>query len=589
MFDSRENKKDTSKAMFDSRENKKDTSKTMFDSRENKKDTPKARPDSRVYKTDASKAKRDSRENKVSSARFTQSLFYEGITQSQAKKRKRIQFPHGRLGRICPPSTFERDNSAKTTMDRDNGAGVFTLDELAKLNNTRAEVSDGAGVSYHGTVDLLDLGGGGGDSDSDPESLREMVALSPEKDSGRVRDWYRKKQQRRREVDASFYKPTFNSNAQRWTNPSGAFISDDEAMERLADWQLSLRDSSQPARSIPKEIPKEKDEGTAYLGNAPPDLRMFVPPADKCPLVERVRLVGAWALEVKAFVESGFSHGEAAWQIMHSSIVDWHRNWVRLGSDTLVQGTFSLENLASAREAGCTSFCWWFRRAYGRVASKIPTERRSDLESEMELLDLDPFQRFCAILTDLRRSYDVRSPEEKVSLMRRLEHPVDWVRKDSCVSARGIHAWIRACRHAESIHNLAWDRVILGVHDLHRYVLGLTDDKVAEARLARYFSDSGVEAYCETPDNIFEFCRALAVHCSQAKLKAPGRSAFSAEKGKDGKGKGKGLGKGKAKPVCFICGKSAAEHEGGRFCDSCRICKKKKADHASGTWCPNRT
>jgi hypothetical protein len=215
----------------------------------------------------------------------------------------------------------------------------------------------------------------------------------------------------------------------------------------------------------------------------------------------------------------------------------------------------------------------------------MPVERRSDLEAEMEMLDLDPFQRFCALLTDLRRDYDVRSPEEKVHLMRKLEHPMDWLRKiDGKGYKRELLAWIRACTHASTVHPLAWDRIVLGVHELHRHIMDLNKDKIQESKMARWFCESGVEAYIESPAHIYEYSRAIAFFCSKS------RDILN----KTARGEGKPEARSTAadrpettlperRAKCYVCKKPRTAHADGRFCPPkpllCNVCGKAPSEH----------
>jgi hypothetical protein len=490
--------------------------------------------------------------------------------------------------RETAPEFLPRAREPESDTETD-GAGVWTA----------AERRDNNRVEFVGELGLLDMGGGGGSSDNGRSEDLEAGSQFLET-------------QRRTEEP---WKPTFNASAGRWARPDGTFMTETAALEQLADWRLAQRTPAKdPRRPLRVPMNDNGDEGSddesdiptgigkMYLGSSPAPIEALEEMArGQGRLHARVAHGASWLRKLRTFVEASDDHGEFLWKQIRKSAGEWHERWIALASSTWQQASLGPECYTLSECCGQldrkvkTALLGTCRRMSSFVAKAlkaggIAAEATARADDE----ELDAFQRFVQFVVVVRMRFDVRTPIDKIALLRKVEHPLDWVTGTDGAAAPGeLRAWVRLVRHVDELHTVAWGRVFLGVQYLFDHVHKATTKVRDQSELLRAFEHAGLDDWTADGETATSFVTGLANFAEFKNVNIgktnTGREAGSTSRNEHApEARSTAAGRPETTPpgrraTCYVCKKPRTAHADGRFCPPkphlCNVCGKAPSEH----------
>ena len=392
---------------------------------------------------------------------------------------------------------------------------------------------------------------------------------------------------------------------------SGA--SDDRRGQRKKS-KARPRGATRTTTKKPRAKPTEKSEKSdtveysaggfkIYLGSNAPDLAKFPEIDPGSSLINRYDTMADWLNDdLQGFILSAYGAGHEVWAAIWKASGEYHQTWVAKSANTLDQAEHDLSKLPKASSRGYKAFHLddheeFLQRAYERVRLKLPKDCKKELRAELRSVSLTSFQRLVALVAVLRRTYDIKSMFDRVNLLRKVEHPENWVTNISGPEwFVKLQEWQSLVNQADKMGHVAFDRVVLGVQALQRAVLSHLDD-IEKRRVAAWGDHFNINSFTDSKVEILGYVRAIAQYARTS----PKILAIKKEKPKDKEDKWRG-GDWRAHSTqvrdpsqlrCFVCGKTLAEHPNG-FCKApepserrCFICNKTAAEHTPpGHFCP---
>ena len=321
----------------------------------------------------------------------------------------------------------------------------------------------------------------------------------------------------------------------------------------------------------------------SYLGNSVPEVPIFKATTDN--RVEmRMFCLQSWLLELRFWVNATCNRGEFLWNLLDKALQDYHENWLAKSGDANAQAVFSMKYIWDGGEAvkGFEEYC---TRSYARVFHALPQDMKTIHWSDMQLHSLSPFQRFAALLITVTCNYGLRSLDDVVSLVRKLESPASWVVQAAGDRYHGeLGRWWQLVQFANGLGLLDWSRIQLGLRSLVSHVNSLLNSFESH-QLNISIAKSRVHDFHCDPDMISELMK-VVLHLCRTSTQLLQKPAAQATRNLVAAVATRRVSNITADSPCWQCKKPLREHENRRFCENtCHVCSKKQSEHADFVFC----